>query len=288
MKRVEWSVHGDVVRGALFTPPGKIPRPLPLVLLIHGLSSSRVEFYDFPEKLAASGLAVLSFSYRGHGDSDGERGILSKERVREDCEGALEAMRSEYGVDLERVALVGHSTGGTLAICTAPHLPNVKCVVAMAPVARLKDEMNTFEFAGYNFMRALNGPARLFSKTGLKVPYKVDYHRLYASRAAVERAEKDGFLQELIPVKNYKPLVRDLDGVACAGNLRLPTFVLVAQYDIVVGKYNSRRVFDALPGPKKFVEVPRSGHSMVGDARSDFVAAHVNEFLAEHLKGAAA
>lgn len=288
MRTVEWNVDGDVVRGALYTPPGKAARRAPLVLMIHGLSSSRVEFYDFPEKVAAGGFAVLCFSYRGHGDSDGERSFLSKKRVREDCVGALDAMKAEPGVDLDRIAVVGHSTGGTLGICTAPHLPNVKCVIAMAPIARLKDEMNAFEFAGYNFMRLLNGPARLFSKTGLKVPYKVDYERLYASRAAIERARKDQFLEKMLPVKLYKPLVRDLNGVACAENLQLPTLVLVAQYDIVVGKYNSRRVFDALAGPKKFVEVPRSGHSMVGDHQSDFVAAQVNGFLAEHLTGAGA
>ena len=141
MKPVEWTVDGDAVRGGLFTPAGKSTKRYPLVLLIHGLSSSRVEFYDFPEKIAKAGFAVLSFSYRGHGDSDGERGILSKQRVLEDCEGALAAMKDESGVDLANVALAGHSTGGTLAICTAPHLPNVRCVVAMAPISSLKDAL---------------------------------------------------------------------------------------------------------------------------------------------------
>jgi pimeloyl-ACP methyl ester carboxylesterase len=285
MKRVEWVVDGATVRGALHTATAKPSSRQPLLVLCHGLASSSVEFYDFPEKLAAGGYAVLTFDYRGHGTSDGERGIMSKDLMRADLEGGVEAMKKEYNVDTQRLGLVGHSAGGALAICAASHLKEVQCVIALAPLARARDEMNPFEFAAYNVMRVVNVPARLFSKRGLSVPYKIDYKRLYATSEAVERARKDDFLQHTLPVKMYKAFVRDLNGVACAENLHKPTLVMVAEYDVVVGKYNSRRVYDALPGPKKFVEVPKSGHSMCGDARSDFVAQHVLEFVDQYLKG---
>lgn len=288
MKRVEWRVQGERVAGRLHTPPGTRREPLPLVVLGHGMSSSQVEFYDFPEKIAGGGYAALTLDYRGHGESEGERGVLSKERVLADVHGAVRAMASEYQIDTGRVALLGHSLGATLALYAAPLLPDVRCVVALSPPARLSDEMNLFEFVGYNLARVANVPVRILSKTGLKVPYKIDYARLYASQESLDRARRDQFLQKTLPVKNYRPLVSQIDGVAFAKNVRLPALVMVAEYDIVVGKYNSRRVYDALRGPKKFVEVKRSGHSMCGDARSDFVATHVREFLDAHLRGAAA
>lgn len=286
MKRVEWTVDGETVRGRLHAPAGAHPERVPVVLLAHGLSSSSVEFYDFPEKIARAGYACLTLDYRGHGQSDGERGVLSKERVRDDLLGGLQALTGEYHVDTSRVALLGHSTGAALAICAAPQIPNLRCLIALAPVARLRDEMNPLEFIAYFLLHLLNYPVRLFYRKGLRVPYKVDYKRLYVSPEAIARAEKDAFLQRTIPVKNYKPLVKRLNGVECARRLRVPALVMIGQHDIVVGKHNSRRVYNALAGAKTLLEVPGSGHSMCGDTRSDYVAARALEFLQQHLKGA--
>jgi pimeloyl-ACP methyl ester carboxylesterase len=286
MKRVEWRVGDDVVRGRLYTPSGTRKSPAPLVVVMHGLASSAAEFYDFPEKIVDGKHAVLTFDYRGHGASDGPRGVLSADRVEADLRAGLEAMAHEYQIDTQRVALLGHSLGGGLALTVAPKIPEVRLVIALAPIARLRDEMNLFEFAGYNAARIINGPLSLLLPKGISVPYKVDYKRLYVSKEAVRRAERDKFLQSMIPVKNYKPLVQDLDGEAAARQVKVPTLVLVAEFDQVVKKGNSRRVYEALAGPKKFVEVPRSGHSMCGDERGDFVAAMVREFLSKHLGAA--
>src|SRR5688572_12970226 len=150
MKRVEWQVDGDMVRGHLHQPAGKRAERHPLLVMMHGLASSSVEFYDFPEKLANGGYAVLTLDYRGHGASTGMRGFLSKERARNDVEAGIEAMEKEYQIDTGRIGLVGHSTGGALALHVASHIDAVKCVAALAPLARMRDEMNPFEFVGYN------------------------------------------------------------------------------------------------------------------------------------------
>lgn len=283
MKRVEWKVGGETVRGKLYTATPKPSRPLPLVVIGHGLASSSVEFYDFPERIAAHGYAVLTLDYRGHGESDGERGFLSKERVLEDLLGGLDAMRKEYNVDVDRLALLGHSTGAALFLHAAPHIPNLRCLALLAPVARLRYEMNPFEFLGYNLMRGVSVLA-----PRLRVPYKVRYERLYVSKASIERAQRDDFLQSSLPVRDYRPLVKELDGAAAARHVHVPALVMIAELDIVVKKSSSRKVHAALAGPKKLVDVPKSGHSMCGDERAEFVAAHVREFLDEHLKGATA
>lgn len=285
MKRVEWRVGTDVVRGRLYTPPGKRTKPVPLVVLIHGLASSSVEFYDFPERLVAGGYAALTFDYRGHGGSDGHRGLLSKERVHDDLRGAINAMKKEYQIDTGRIVLLGHSTGAAMAICNVGQFPQVKALIALAPVARLRDEMKLFEYVGYNLARVVNAPIRIFSRKGISVPYKVDYRRLYTTQAAIERARRDDFLQTTIPVLNYGPLVQQLDAEECAAQVHVPALVMVAEHDMVVGKHNSRRVYEAMAGPKKFVEVPRSGHSMCGDARSEFVANVCLEFINQHVRG---
>lgn len=273
------------MRGELHQPPGRATRGRPLVVMLHGMSSSRKEFFDFPERLSRRGYSVLAFDFRGHGESDGPRGLQSKPRALADVRAGLARVQQEYGVDRTPWGLIGHSLGGALALSAAPYLAGLGCLVALAPVWKLRAEMNPVEFFAYNLARAVNAPVRLFHRDGLRVPYKVDYRRLYVDAAALERARAAAFLQRTVPVNNYAPLVRDLDAAESARAVQVPTLVAVAEKDIVVGKYHSRRVYEALAGPKELVEIPDSGHSMCGDRQSELVLAHCARFLGAHLGG---
>jgi acylglycerol lipase len=283
VKRIEYRVDGKRVRGALFEPRTKPRAGAPLVLLAHGLASCRVEWYQFPQRLADSGLAVLALDFRGHGESEGPRGYNSMERAREDLAGALKALQTRAGVNTERVGLVGHSLGASLSLAAAPDLPNVRCLVALAPVRRLRDEMAAWEFLGYNAARLVNAPVAVLLRSSLRIPYKVDYGRLYEDPTAVARARRDRFLQAWLPINAYRPLVQELDGEAAARRVRVPTLVAVAAKDQVVKLASSRAVYEALPGPKEWAQLPHSGHSMAGDLESDVLGARAVTFLHHHL-----
>lgn len=284
MKRVEYRVDGDLVRGVLHEPPGTKRRHVPLVLATHGLASSRTEWYGLPARLAEAGYAVLTIDFRGHGESEGERGIQSLARATADMNGAVEAVRNEYGVDADRLALLGHSMGATLALGAAPAL-NPKCVIALAPMRRARDEMSLPEFVGYNAARLVHAPLRLVHKRGLRVPYKVDYRRLYEDPGAVQRAKRDRFLQRTIPVKNYHSIVHELDGELFASHVKAPTLVVLASHDRVVQNASSRAVYEALAGPKEMAVLNGSGHSMPGDRRSPELVERCLVFLRDHLRG---
>lgn len=283
MKRVSFDVDGETLRGELHEPAGSRRRNVPLVVLAHGLSSSRKEWFDFPQKIAEGGYAVFSFDFRGHGESGGDRGVQSVARATRDLLGAIEAARREPWVDQGRVAVLAHSLGAALTICAAPGLP-LTCLIALAPPRRIRDETGALEFAGYTLSHWINKGVRLLYRRGMAVPYKVDYRRLYVDPEAIERGRREQFLQRWIPLRNYPTLVHELKTDACARHVRVPTLVMTAEFDQVVR--SARRVFEALPEPKKHVEVKKSGHSMAGDAQSGFVATVCREFLDENLKGA--
>lgn len=283
MAHLEFRVGPETLRGELVEPPGRARAPL--VVLSHGLSSCRREWFEFPARLAREGYAVLAFDYRGHGESDGERGFQSRARASADLAAAIEAGRKSRRVDGDRVALLGHSLGAALALCAAPDLP-VRCLIAMAPPWRLRKEMSAVEFAAYSSLRLVHAPLLWVSKRGLKVPYKVDYDRLYASPEAVARARRERFLDRFVPMKNYRTLVQDLDAVEAARRVHVPTLVLLAEKDRVVQHASSLRVYGALAGPKSLARIPGSGHSMCGDAQSDLVATQSAAFFKQHLSGA--
>ena len=114
-------------------------RQLGTVVLLHGFpgtlvpgdASSRTHL--LASSLSMSGYTVVRFNYTGSWANDGQfswwGGVL-------DAEAVLRFMRSETmrlrGIDVSRVALVGHSYGGWVALMTAARDPEIRCVAVTA------------------------------------------------------------------------------------------------------------------------------------------------------------
>ena len=94
--------------------------------------------------LAAAGLIVLRFNFRGVGASEGEQTDGRLEPL--DIAGAIEYARSQTGANPEKLCLIGHAFGAYAALAYAAHDPRVKTIVAISlPVFRLTPELGQFE-----------------------------------------------------------------------------------------------------------------------------------------------
>ena len=76
---------------------------------------------------------MLYFDYRGNW---GSGGTFSRTHALEDVAAALHWVRSptmarQFGIDTSRVALIGHSMGGWLALMSAAADPKVACVASL-------------------------------------------------------------------------------------------------------------------------------------------------------------
>lgn len=122
------------------------------VLLLHGFGGNRVEhrrlFVDISRKLCTSGIAVMRFDYRGHGESplpfeDFELGYAI-----EDAHLAFQELKRIFNP--RGIGLLGLSMGGYIAVHLAAHRA---------------DEISSI---------ALLSPALSFSKSPLKLPLTPD------------------------------------------------------------------------------------------------------------------
>lgn len=107
--------------------------PHPLVILLHGYPGDERNA-DLAQSLRRAGYDVLIFHYRG---AWGSQGKFSFSNALEDVGSALaEARTASFAKrirsDPSRVALVGHSMGGFLAITAASGDPAVRCVASLA------------------------------------------------------------------------------------------------------------------------------------------------------------
>jgi 3-oxoadipate enol-lactonase len=91
------------------------PADAPALVLLHGLGGQASTWDTVAAELARS-YRVLAIDLRGHGDSDWP-GVYSFELMRDDVLGVLDQL------GLDRINLLGHSMGGTVAYLIAEQEP---------------------------------------------------------------------------------------------------------------------------------------------------------------------
>jgi uncharacterized protein len=107
-------IHDANVFGVFYRAAGADPHPT--VVLLHGLPGFE-QNGDLAQAIRRAGWNVLIFHYRG---SWGSGGTFSFSNCVEDVHVVLEYLRApqnatRYGIDPQRLALIGHSMGGFLA-----------------------------------------------------------------------------------------------------------------------------------------------------------------------------
>ena len=124
-----WHFTGE--GDALATEAGR-----PVVVMAHGLGGTKDSgLQPFAETLAAAGLDVLAFDYRGFGASGGEpRQTVSRAGQLEDYRAALAAAARLPGVDPARLVPWGVSLAGGHVLAAAAHRDDVAAVVALTPL----------------------------------------------------------------------------------------------------------------------------------------------------------
>jgi len=115
-------VPDDIARGAR--------RPAFLVLHGFGSNKSSGSAQRPAEMLVKLGYVALRFDMRGCGDSEGEHGrVICLEQV-EDTRNALTALARHPAVDPDRIAVVGTSFGGAVAVYAGGADPRLAAVIS--------------------------------------------------------------------------------------------------------------------------------------------------------------
>ncbi len=89
-------------------------------------------FFVIADELTKSGIAVLRFDDRGIGGSTGDFGSATSADAANDVRAAVAFLRKHPAIDANRVGLIGHSEGASIAPMVAATDPNLGFIVLMA------------------------------------------------------------------------------------------------------------------------------------------------------------
>lgn len=132
---------GDRCSGWFYPPAPESPfandaGDVPVVVMAHGFCGTKDSgLAPFADRMAAEGLAVFAFDYRGFGESQGEpRQRVSMTRQLEDYRAAIAAAVVQPGVDPSAVVLWGVSLSGGHVLELAAERGDVAAVISLAPL----------------------------------------------------------------------------------------------------------------------------------------------------------
>ncbi|MCL6596461.1 MAG: alpha/beta fold hydrolase [Firmicutes bacterium] len=166
---VHWFVRGERLAGWLYLPlPSRAAAPC--WVLCPGYAAVRyAAFYQrYVQRLTGAGYAVLLLDYRGWGDSEGPRGVIDPEMQVEDVTGAVTYLRARPEIDPDRIALLGFSFGGGVAIAAAARDRRVRLAASLFGVGDgrqwLRRQRREYEWQA--FLAALEDDRRTWTLTG--------------------------------------------------------------------------------------------------------------------------
>jgi uncharacterized protein len=165
-KPVSFYSEGVKLAGDLFLPADvKQGDRRAGIVLCHGYTGVRsIYLPDNARVLAEAGYVVMSFDYKGWGDSEGPKSRLAPYSRVADVQAALTFLGAQPEVDAARLGIYGTSYGGATVVFVAAVDPRVKCVVSVVGVGN-----------GARWMRSVRRPD--------------EYHDLL-TRAAADRDKR--------------------------------------------------------------------------------------------------
>lgn len=134
--------NGDVsLRYLLERPAG--PGPFPAVVIGHGSGETRKDDYRFlAHEMLLRGFAVLRYDKRGVGQSGGRPESATLADYADDLRASVRYISDRRDVDRNRIAVVGHSEGGSVGMIAASKENRIRALVLVATIGVTGAELN--------------------------------------------------------------------------------------------------------------------------------------------------
>ncbi len=196
--------QADITLAGTFTYP-KEGTNFPVAVLISGSGGQNRDeevfnhrpFAVLADYLTRNGIAVLRYDDRGVGESKGVYHTSTIQDFSTDALAAVSYLKTRNEINSEKIGLIGHSEGGSIAIISATNNNDIRFIVSMAGVAIKGDSL--MKLQRYAIAKASHISDKDIAKNEELV---IQMHTLIEKHSADSVFNfPDKFIDEIIPEK---------------------------------------------------------------------------------------
>ena len=264
---VSFYSEGVRLAGDLFLPDGLTSGETRAgIVLSHGYTGvRRLYLPDTARRLTEAGYVVLTFDYKGWGDSDGPKSRLAPFSRVADVQSALTFLAGQPTVNPRKLGLYGTSYGGATALWTAAIDQRVQCVVSvvgigngqrwMRSVRRPDEYFDLLERSSADRLRRVEtGASEFVDRSAILLP-----DRQSAELAAAARRDTPGAVGE-IPLEFVDDTLSFHPEWIVGRIAPRPALFITTSNDRLVPPEESEALFRSAGEPKKLVVLEGWGH----------------------------
>ena len=265
-KDLEWtSPDGIDIFAHVWKPDDDIKA---CITLVHGFGEHCLRYTPYLKYFTGSGIAVLGFDLRGHGQSGGKRGvIISYNTLMDDIEIAITKTKEQFpGVPH---FIYGHSMGGNLALnYLIRRKPELKGGIIGSPWLVLANDPGFIIKAVASFLK------RIFPNITLDSKLENDY--MSTDKSEVEKYRNDPLNHSRISFRLFSEITRTgLWAVANTGKLKIPVLLMHGNADKITSFQASKLAAMNSNGMIEFVEWEDRYHELHNETNREEVAEKV-------------
>ena len=232
------------------------------VLLVHGFTGTPVEMRFLGEQLADSGFRVHGMLLPGHGTRVEDLDRTSWRDWADAVEDAFDAL----ALSCRRVAVVGQSLGGLLALHLASRRSDVAAVGSLATPL---------------WLEGLSARVAKWAASGA-LPFS-SVPKLYGSDCSDPKVRRDNPAYDAIPTRGLAQLAEYMHVASDAlDKISAPVLVVHGMHDHTAPVACAARIAERANAVRVRI-LPRSYHLVTVDVERDIVAAEVRELLRRYI-----
>ncbi len=216
--------------------------PKGTVLLVHGLGEHIGRYAHVAAHLNAAGWQVAAYDQRGHGQSDGKRGVINRpDDLLFDLATAIDQVRQ---TEKTKLVLLGHSMGGA-----------VVARFVTAPTGEFKRPVDAMVLSSPALATGIKGAQAVLLKVmevlapGLGAPNGLNADFVARDPAAVAAYRADPLVHPKVCARLVRFIIEAGQAArAAATDLSVPSLLLYAGADRLVAPWGSDAFAKAAPG----------------------------------------
>jgi len=256
-----------------------------VLVIHHGLGEHSDRYSNILSILEGTGITVYSYDVRGHGRSEGRKGLAKDlSHLADDLDTFLQFIQKAYKIT-QKPMLYGHSMGGAVVLTflskSKANQDRVKAVVATA--SALGVEKNCYQA----FMSSLLSCLRAVVPN-TTLPSGLDVSKLSRDQNVVEAFKSDDMTHDMISIGLAFSLLESgrADIIPTASNMTLPIFLAHGEKDVITDPKATQEYFDACGSKDKTIKMyPNLMHEIHNELKEDKekVLADLKDFITAHM-----